>query len=108
MRQYQQGVLAIDEGVGKLLLALEESGQYENTIIIFTSDQGFAWGQHGMKSKVAPYFASIAAPLIFKLPEATSIGGLSRGTVVTDPVTAVDIPVTLFSLTETKSPWPMH
>ena len=108
VRQYQQGVLAIDEGVGELLLALEESGQYENTIIIFTSDQGFAWGQHGMKSKVAPYFASIAAPLIFKLPEATSIGGLSRGTVVTEPVTAVDIPVTLFSLTETKSPWPMH
>ena len=108
VRQYQQGVLAIDEGVGELLLALEESGQDENTIIIFTSDQGFAWGQHGMKSKVAPYFSSIAAPLIFKLPESISENGLSKGTVVTDPVTAVDIPVTLFSLTGTNKPWPMH
>lgn len=108
VRQYQQGVLAIDEGVGKLLLALEETGQYEDTIIIFTSDQGFAWGQHGMKSKVAPYFSSIAAPLIFKLPDSIAQAGLSRGTVVADPVTAVDIPVTLFTLTGMKQPWPMH
>ena len=108
VRQYQQGVLAIDEGVGKLLLALEETGQYEDTIIIFTSDQGFAWGQHGMKSKVAPYFSSIAAPLIFKLPDSIAQAGLSRGTVVADPVTAVDIPVTLFALTGMKQPWPMH
>lgn len=108
VRQYQQGVLAIDEGVGRLLKALEETGQDENTLIIFTSDQGFAWGQHGSKSKVAPYHANIAAPLIFRLPESVASSSRSRGTVVTQPVTAVDIPVTLFSLTGLESPWPMH
>lgn len=108
IRQYQQGVLAIDEGVGRLLNALQESGQDKNTLIIFTSDQGFAWGQHGSKSKVAPYRANIAAPLIFRLPEKAASKNLSRGTVVTEPVTAVDIPVTLFSLTGLKSPWKMH
>ena len=41
IRQYNQGVLAIDEGVGRLLKALKDSGQDENTIVIFTSDQGF-------------------------------------------------------------------
>ncbi len=101
-------VLAIDEGVGRLLEALQESGQDENTIIIFTSDQGFAWGQHGSKSKVAPYRANIAAPLIFRLPEEVASKSRSKGTVVTEPVTAVDIPVTLFSLTGLRSPWKMH
>ncbi len=108
IRQYQQGVLAIDEGVGRLLEALEESGQDENTLIVFTSDQGFGWGQHGMKSKVAPYHATIAAPLIFKLPAKLAKENRSEGTVVTEPVTAVDLPVTLFSLAGLEQPWPMH
>ena len=108
VRQYQQGVLAIDEGVGRLLEALKDSGQDENTLIVFTSDQGFAWGQHGMKSKVAPYFATIAAPLVFRLPKSMAQGNRSRGTVVSAPVTAVDIPVTLFSMAGLKQPWEMH
>ena len=47
VRQYHQGVTAIDEGVGRLLTALRESGQFENTLIVFTADQGIGWGQHG-------------------------------------------------------------
>lgn len=108
IRQYQLGVLAIDEGVGRLLEALEETGQYDNTLIVFTSDQGFAWGQHGMKSKVAPYYATIAAPLVFRLPESMAKANRSRGTVVTEPVTAVDLPVTFFSMAGLKMPWEMH
>lgn len=108
IRQYQQGVLAIDEGVGRLLEALQKSGQDENTLIIFTSDQGFGWGQHGAKSKVAPYQAMIAAPLIFRLPENMARENRSVGTVVTEPVTGVDIPVTLFALSGLESPWQMH
>ena len=37
------------------------------TLMIFTSDQNFAWGQHGFKSKVGPYHASVAAPLIIRV-----------------------------------------
>jgi len=108
IQQYQQGVLAIDESVGRLLKTLKESGQDENTLIVFTSDQGFAWGQHGMKSKVAPYHASIAAPLIFRLPKALAIAHKSVGTVVSEPVTGVDLPVTLFSQAGLTQPWDMH
>ncbi len=108
IRQYQQGVLAIDEGVGRLLRALSDTGQDENTLIVFTSDQGFAWGQHGSKSKVAPYRATIAAPLIFRMPRAFASGNKSIGTVVTEPVTAVDLPATFFSLAGLKTPWKMH
>ena len=42
----------------------------ENTLIIFTSDQGFAWGQHGFRHKVAAYDANIRSPLIFSMPGA--------------------------------------
>jgi len=108
IRQYNQGVLAIDEGVGKLLKSLKDSGQDENTIVIFTSDQGFAWGQHGFKSKVAPYFSTIAAPLIFKLPKKFQNEFKSTGTIVNAPVSGIDIPSTLYSLIDKKTPWTFH
>ncbi len=108
VQQYHQGVLAIDEGVGRLIAALKESGQLENTIIVYTSDQGFAWGQHGMKNKVAPYQASVAAPTIFRIPESLAFGQKSRGTVVEAPMSGVDIPVTLYSLAGLRTPWKMH
>ena len=44
IKQYHEGVLAIDEGVGRVLKALKDSGQDENTLVVFTSDQGFAGG----------------------------------------------------------------
>ncbi len=108
IRQYHQGVLAIDEGVGRLLEALEETGQAENTLVVYTSDQGFAWGQHGWKGKVAPYHATIAAPLIFRLPAEMAEANKSRGTVIKNPVSGVDIPVTFFSMAGLDLPWSMH
>ncbi|QXD25070.1 sulfatase-like hydrolase/transferase [Opitutia bacterium ISCC 51] len=108
IRQYQQGVLAIDEGVARLLQSLKDSGQDENTIVVFTSDQGFAWGQHGYKGKMAPYRAAISAPLIFRLPPKLANANRSRGTVVQTQVSGVDVPVTLFSLMGLDLPWKMH
>ena len=82
VRQYHQGVLAIDEGINRLLATLEETGQRKNTLIVFTSDQGLAWGQHGFRgTKVAPYDATIRSPLIVSFP-----GRLPQGTVCPTPV----------------------
>ncbi len=106
VQQYHQGVLAIDEGVGKLLTALKESGQDENTMIVFTSDQGFAWGQHGSKSKVSPYDANVAAPLIIR--PASSAKAKVAGKVVTAPVSGVDLPPTFFAQAGIELPWAMH
>ena len=108
IRQYHQGVLAIDEGVGRLLEALKESGQDENTLVVYTSDQGFGWGQHGWKGKVAGYHATLAAPLIFRLPKKMADAHKSRGTVIETPVSGVDLPVTFFSMAGLDLPWPMH
>ena len=92
VQQYHQGVLAIDEGVGKIIAALKETGQYENTLVVFTSDQGFAWGQHGFQTKLAPYDATIRSPLIVSLP-----GRLPRGKVCPSPAGGVDLVPTFFS-----------
>ena len=106
IRQYHQGVLAIDEGVGRLLRALKDSGQDENTFVVFTSDQGFAWGQKGFKSKVAPYRATVAAPLIVRPP--AKAAPASAGRVIAEPVTGADLVPTFFSQAGIDLPWEMH
>ncbi len=74
VRRYQQTVSAVDEGIGAVLQALDESGQRENTLVVFTSDQGLAISQHGFFDKHAPYDATIAAPLIVRFPGRTPAG----------------------------------
>jgi arylsulfatase A-like enzyme len=103
VRQYHQGVLAIDESVGRLISALEKTGQLENTLVVFTSDQGFAWGQHGFCTKLAPYDATIRSPLIVSMP-----GTIPAGKVCKSPVSGVDLPPTFFSFAGLDLPWKMH
>jgi arylsulfatase A-like enzyme len=104
VRQYHQGVNALDEGVKKLVAALDETGQRKNTMIVFTSDQGLAMGQHGFRStKIAAYDANIRSPLIFSMP-----GKIPQGKVCTTPVAGVDLPVTFFKLAGLELPWKMH
>lgn len=102
-RQYNQAVLAIDEGVGRLLEALEKTGQRENTLIVFTTDQGFAWGQHGFRRKLAPYDANIRSPLIVNFP-----GHIAEGAVCEHPVGGPSIPPTFFAFAGIDLPWEMH
>ncbi|MEM9645360.1 MAG: sulfatase-like hydrolase/transferase [Planctomycetota bacterium] len=103
VRQYHEGVLAIDESVGRLVESLKETGQYENTLIVYSADQGFAWGQHGFATKLAPYDANIRGPLIVSMPSR-----LPSGKVCTSPVSGVDIAPTFFSFAEIPLPWKMH
>jgi len=70
---------------------------------VFTSDQGFAWGQHGFRTKLAPYDANIRSPLIVSMP-----GTIPEGKVVPHPVAGVDLIPTFFSFAGIKQPWKMH
>jgi arylsulfatase A-like enzyme len=104
VRQYHQGVLALDEGIARVIAAVEKSGQRDNTLIVFTSDQGLAFGQHGFRGrKVAPYDSNIRSPLIISQPSR-----LPQGTVVTTPVGGVDLVPTFFSFAGIEQPWKMH
>ena len=68
IQQYNECNLAVDEGVGRLLEALRATGQMENTLVIYTADQGYGLGEHGFNQKVAPYDATVASPLIICPP----------------------------------------
>ena len=103
VRQYHQGVLGLDDAVGRLVAAVEESEQLDNTLIVFTSDQGFAWGQHGFATKLAPYDANIRSPLIVSMPSR-----LPQDVVVEKPVAGVDLVPTFFSFAGLDLPWEMH
>lgn len=103
VRLYHRVVRAIDEGVGELLRTLEETGQRENTLVVFTSDQGLAIGQHGFFDKHAPYEANLAAPLIFSKP-----GTLPQGAVCDAIVSGTDIAPTLLGFAGLEEPWEMH
>ena len=104
VRQYHQGVLALDEGIKRVLDTLAETGQLENTLVIWTSDQGLAWGQHGFRgTKIAAYDANIRSPLVFSMP-----GTLPSGAVVETAVAGIDIVPTIFSFAGIDPPWEMH
>lgn len=103
VRQMHQAVRSLDEGIGQVLAALEASGQLENTLVVFTSDQGFAWGQHGFRSKLAPYDANIRSPMIVSMP-----GTLPEGKVCPTPVGGADLAPTLLAFAGLDLPWDMH
>ncbi len=100
---YQETAMGLDDGVGSVIKALEETGQLENTLVIYTTDQGFAWGQHGFQHKIAPYDANIASPFIVSYP-----GVVPAGKVSSTPVGGQDVVPTLFHYAVIDLPWEMH
>ncbi len=69
MRDYLKVVKSLDDNVGRLLDHLEEEGLLENTLIVYTSDQGFYMGEHGWFDKRFMYEESMRTPLIMRLPD---------------------------------------
>lgn len=68
MRDYLKTVKSLDDNVGRLLDELEKEGLLENTLIVYTSDQGFYMGEHGWFDKRFMYEESMRTPLIMRLP----------------------------------------
>lgn len=61
-----RSLLAVDRLVGDIVEVLRETGRLENTIVVFTSDNGVLWGEHRWDSKDVPYEESIAVPLVVR------------------------------------------
>lgn len=68
LQEYLATIASVDEGVGKLLDYLKENGLEDNTIIIYTTDQGFYLGEKGWFDKRYMYEQSLAMPLLVKYP----------------------------------------
>jgi len=68
LRDYYAIITHMDEQIGRIIDALKESGRYDNTLIIFSSDNGIALGSHAMMAKQDQYEHGIHIPLIFVGP----------------------------------------
>lgn len=75
MRRYHQLIHGIDQAVGMIRQALKETGADKNTIVIYTSDNGFLCGSHGYGSKVLPYEEASRVPLIVLDPRKPTAQG---------------------------------
>ena len=77
MQDYLGSIKAVDENVGRLLDYLEANNLMENTIIVYTSDQGFYLGEHGWFDKRFIYDESFKTPLLVAWPGKTKAGSRS-------------------------------
>ncbi len=68
LRDYLAVVRSVDDSVGEMIDYLEENGLSENTLLVYTSDQGFYLGEHGWFDKRFMYEESFSMPLIMQLP----------------------------------------
>ena len=68
MRDYLKTLKSLDDNVGRLLDYLEESGLAGNTLVVYTSDQGFYMGEHGWFDKRFMYEESLRTPLVMRMP----------------------------------------
>lgn len=78
MKDYCAVVKGVDENVGRLLDYLKSIGELDNTLIIYTSDQGFYLGEHGWFDKRFMYEESFTSPMLMRLPGAIKAGRTSK------------------------------
>ncbi len=69
MRDYAKTLKSVDENVGRVLDYLETNGLLNNTLVVYTSDQGFYMGEHGWFDKRFMYEESMSTPLVMRLPD---------------------------------------
>lgn len=93
IQDYMATIAAVDEGVGKILDYLEESGLDENTLVVYTSDQGFWMGENGWFDKRFMYEESFKTPLLMQLP-----GTIQQGTKIDAMVQNLDFAPTFLDL----------
>ncbi|MFL2611768.1 MAG: sulfatase [Flavobacteriaceae bacterium] len=78
MQDYLATISSVDDNVGRVLDYLRESGLEDNTIVVYTSDQGFYLGEHGWFDKRFIYDESFKTPLIIKWPNVIKPGTTSE------------------------------
>ena len=90
---YYGMISLVDVQVGRILQALDEFGLTDNTIIAFTSDQGFQLGEHGLWKKRVFYEGNVRVPFILKYPDI-----LPSGMTIEEPVEMIDFIPTLMEM----------
>lgn len=103
MRDYMKTVKSLDDNVGRVLDYLEQKGLLDNTLVVYTSDQGFYMGEHGWFDKRFMYEESMRTPLVMRLPK-----GFDRRGDVTEMVQNIDYAPTFLELAGVQVPSDIH
>ena len=98
MSQYFGMVKCIDDNLGRIFTALEQSGKLDSTIIMMTSDHGDLCYEHDRLNKGNPYEGSARVPMLIRFPER-----ISAGQTYTQPMGTVDVTPTLLGLAGIKT-----
>ncbi|HEX7084692.1 MAG TPA: sulfatase [Gaiellaceae bacterium] len=77
-----ESLLSLDRSVATIVSALKRRGELNNTVIVYTSDNGFLWGEHRLGGKIWPYEDSTHVPLVVRTPWATANGTVSHAAVL--------------------------
>jgi len=99
IKDYLACIASIDDNVGRILDYLERNGLTDNTMVVYTSDQGFFLGDHGWFDKRFMYEESLAMPLVIRYPD-----GIAPGSVCRDFVLNVDFAPTFLDLAGIDAP----
>jgi N-acetylglucosamine-6-sulfatase len=94
VRRRAEMLLAVDEGLGRIMDALEARGILDETLILFTSDNGYFFGEHGFSiERRMPYDESIRSPILVRYPPS-----VAPGTVIDALALSIDVAPTLLEL----------
>jgi N-acetylglucosamine-6-sulfatase len=97
-RSRRASLLAVDDAVGRIVAALRQRDQLDNTYIVFTSDNGYMQGEHRVRSgKMLPYEPSAQVPLLIRGP------GLPAGQVSSELVANVDLAPTMLDIADAEA-----
>ncbi|PCH75970.1 MAG: sulfatase [Flavobacteriaceae bacterium] len=99
MRDYLSTIQSVDDGVGEILDYLDQNGLTENTIVVYTSDQGFYLGEHGWFDKRFMYEESFRTPILMKYPKE-----IKAGTVVNNLIQNLDFAPTFLDYANADIP----
>ncbi|MBK8776456.1 MAG: sulfatase [Saprospiraceae bacterium] len=103
MQDYLGCISSVDDNVGRVLNYLDESGLAENTIVIYTSDQGFYLGEHGWFDKRFIYNESFKTPLLIRWPHV-----ITAGTTNDEMVQNLDFAQTFLEAAQIEAPGDMQ
>lgn len=99
VKNYCRTLMAVDDSIGRIFKTLEEMGELDNTVIVFSSDNGFFLGEHHRIDKRTANEESIRIPMLMRYPKL-----VKQGTVSDEMVLNIDIAPTFLELAGIKVP----
>ena len=99
IKDYLACVKSVDDNIGRVLDYLDQQGLSDNTIVIYTSDQGFYLGDHGLFDKRFMYEESLRMPFLIRYPQKIEAGSTNS-----DIITNIDFAPTLLDLADITIP----